>query len=325
MSGHILLASLCVASLLANVLAIALGALFNERPVFASYNTTMHQSMILLLNRTVIPQPSVPAGFYSHFYVTMANLSSGTSLTPWTDTGFTYFPFFALDSHDNSSFVYRAETRGFGVEAVCNEIDTSPGAIPYANYSLYGDGYQNLDVMIPYSNGSTGLCSPVQVLLTNSRLNESGPIIPGPLAQEVTSSLRNQSSDGEPGPCERLTLLSWMRVDPADPKGSLKRPMYSALPCYGLRCLASRLTRRATCWIPTEWATLKPHDHHSGRDESVTREWHGRYRIRSGRPGRLDGCQPGGCGLAQRYADEGLVQLFPQADVKWNEIGRSAG
>ncbi|KAH8908325.1 hypothetical protein BR93DRAFT_976515 [Coniochaeta sp. PMI_546] len=223
MSGHVLLTGLCVMSLLANILAIALGGLFNEAPVFVSYNTTLQQSQIPILNRTVIDQSNVPAGFYDHFYVTMANLSSGTRLTPWTDAGFTYFPFSAAgDGHDNSSLIYRAKTRGFGIEAVCSEIGTSPESLPYANYSQGDDGSSRLDIMVQNEDGSVALCSPFAAPMRSSRLNISAPVIPGPLAQEVATSLRNLSSDGKPGLCERHLILSWMRIDPSDREGSLK-------------------------------------------------------------------------------------------------------
>lgn len=225
-SGHLLLTSLCLVSLLANVLAIALGGLFNEAPVFVSYNTTLQQFQIPVLNRTVIGQSNVPAAFYDHFYVTMANLSSGTRLTPWTDTGFTYFPFFSAGSgygQDNSSVIYRAETRGFGIEAVCSEIGTSAESLPYANYSQGDDGSSNLDIMVDDDDGSVALCSPFAAPMRSSRLNMSAPVIPGPLAQEVATSLRNLSSDGKPGLCERHLVLSWMRIDPSDTRESLKQ------------------------------------------------------------------------------------------------------
>jgi hypothetical protein len=223
MSGHVLLTSLCVVSLLANVLAVALGGLFNEQPVSVSYPTTMQQFQIPVLNRTTLyfSNDSVTS-FYDHYYVTMSNLSSNTRLTPWTDTEFAYFPFLApSDGRDNSSLVYRAETRGFGIEAVCSEIGTSPDSLPYANYTLSDDGSSNLDVMLHDDDGSVVKCWAGD-LLRSSRLNLSAPITPGPLAMEVATSLSNQTyHQGIPQVCDRHVLMGWMRVDPADTKGSL--------------------------------------------------------------------------------------------------------
>lgn len=223
-SRHGLLAGLCGLSLLANVLAVALGALFNEQLVSVSYPTTLQQYQVPYLNRIQITKLSGSnAEFFDHYYITMANLTYGTRLTRWTDTDFAYFPFFTPEGGDNSSSVYRGETRGFGMWATCSEIGTLPDALPYVNYSLHDDGYQDLTVLIRDTNGSTVECDTWQTPNPTNRLNMSATITPGYLAMEMATSLRTSSyTNGVDGICEQQMLFSWMRVDPADKNGTFK-------------------------------------------------------------------------------------------------------
>lgn len=222
MSGQILLTSLCVISLLANVLAVALGGLFIEQPVSIIYPVALQQTHIPFLNRSQIAALRVPAQFSDHYYITMANLSaSAISLRPWTDKQFAYFPFFAPgDDRDNSSNTYHVQTRGFGIEALCSEIGTSPESLPYVNYTLTSDGYRDRYVILPDGNGSVASCDANIGTFSDSRLNTS---LSGYFAQEVATNLRNGSdSTGVPRICERHMFWSWIRADPSNIEGTLK-------------------------------------------------------------------------------------------------------
>lgn len=224
-SRHGLLAGLCGISLLANVLAVALGALFNEQPVTVTYPTTFTQRQVPSLNRTDLTSSLVSnAEFFDHFYVTMANLTYGTRLTPWTDQDFAFFPFFILKENDNSPSTHTAPTRGFGMWATCSEIGTVPSSMPFVNYSINNDGSQDFDYVYRGTNGSIAYCNPWQPPNQSDRLRRSTNITSGPLAMEMASSLRTPGyNQGAAGICEQQMLFSWMRVDPSDMEGTLKQ------------------------------------------------------------------------------------------------------
>jgi hypothetical protein len=218
-------------TLLANVLAVALGALFNENPVMVQYPVTLQQVQIAELNNSNSLDPSDTVTYYfDPFYVTMANLSSGTPLPPWTDIKFAYFPFMAMDGNlDNSSSTYQARTRGFGVDTICKPLSMSRNSLPFVAYQLADDASQSLAILYSNENGSITNC-------TNSRfwanpaldVNHTAPA--GGLAQELATQLQPQrivngtsyQIPHDDGFCERRMLMSWFRVKPREIKGTLE-------------------------------------------------------------------------------------------------------
>lgn len=211
-------------SLLANVLAVALGALFNESPVTVAHNMTVLQLHASVITPTAfIADIGFPLG-YDHFYVTAANLSLGTQLTPWTDAEFAYLPFStAIETGSSSSSLYRARTKGFGVDVACLPLSTSAESMPRVEYSLGYDGSQDINALFRTTNGSVASCRTIRGLYRSGWLNASETPVPGMLAQELVSSLYPQGfyinnteylpDDG--GICDRKQILSWMRIDPA--------------------------------------------------------------------------------------------------------------
>lgn len=237
-SGHILLATLCLVSLLANVLAVALGALFNESPVTMAYNETILQSHTSVLTPTDFLADIGSLLGYDHYYVTAANLSSGTRLTPWTDAQFAYLPFSTpAEAVNNGSSTHRARTNGFGVDVTCSTLSTSADSFPYVDYTLRDDGSQDMYVLFHTTNGSIANCSTIRGLYSSEWLDKSESPVSGTLAQEVVTDIFAQRfyinntelfpDDG--GICDRKLFLSWMRIDPADRNGSQRAShMYCA-------------------------------------------------------------------------------------------------
>lgn len=232
-SGHMLLASLCLVSLLANVLAVALGALFNESPVTMSYSRTIQQAVSGTITQAAFQTDVGFLPVYDHFYMTAANLSSGTRLIPWTDTKFAYLPFSTPpEAGNNASSIYRAQTKGLGVDVTCSPLSTSAGSFPWVDYLLHEDGSQSIYFLFPTTtddNGSVANCSTPRGLERSGWLNTSRTPPQGIIAQELVSSLypsRGFYSNGseyflnDSTFCDRKLVLSWMRIDPADRNGT---------------------------------------------------------------------------------------------------------
>ncbi|RKU40229.1 hypothetical protein DL546_002383 [Coniochaeta pulveracea] len=230
-AGHIILGSLCAMTLLANVLAVALGALFNENPVMVQYPVTFQQVQTAKLNSSNSLDPSDTVTYYfDPFYVTMANLSSGTPLPPWIDSEFAYFPFVTTDGNrDNSSLTYQAHTQGFGVDTVCKPLSTSPNNLPYVDYHLHDDASQSLAVLYENENGSITNCTNPWFWKTPALdINQDAPA--GGLAQELATQLQPQKiidgntyqNPNDHGFCERRMLMSWFRVQPRERNKTLE-------------------------------------------------------------------------------------------------------
>jgi hypothetical protein len=226
--------------LLANVLAVALGAVFNENPVLVNYPKSLQQVYSTSINDTAFGHLSAVTS-YDHFYVAATNLSSETSLPPWTDTAFAYMPFstFPNDSNDTTS-TYRAETKGFGVDVICSPLSTSPKSIPYVNYTFGDDGSQDIFVVVPAANGTVAKCRTVRGLERTPYLNISNPQPPGYLAQEMVTDLHTafeyingtQFEDEDTEACMGKLVMSWMRIEPRDRNGSFTATHLYCVPTW---------------------------------------------------------------------------------------------
>ncbi|KAK1244151.1 hypothetical protein MKX08_002289 [Trichoderma sp. CBMAI-0020] len=125
---HLMLVMICIIALLSNVLAVGLGALFNEDLTTANYTATFTPNVAPLFN---ISAPAL-FGMDQYALLAMANISSGTPLPPWTTSDYFFQPY-TVDSgsEGNSSNTYRVSTRGFSVNANCTAVPSSKVAVTF--------------------------------------------------------------------------------------------------------------------------------------------------------------------------------------------------
>lgn len=236
-SRHFLLAAACTVSLLANILAVALGGLFNELPVSVVSPISLQQSQMAALGRTSIIDSAIPDTYSGHFYVVMANISNGTRLPPWTTPKFVLLPFGAsVPSSDNSSLIFRGRTRGFGVEPSCRTLSASQNMSSFVNYSLFDNGTQAVSVVYKDINGTNQTCVPAltgsQFLEYNSPAGKSAyelftALLP---AKEAQGSRMIRPNDA--GFCERKMLVSWMRTDTTESSGAVRARHIECSPAF---------------------------------------------------------------------------------------------
>ncbi|KAK4082836.1 uncharacterized protein Triagg1_1726 [Trichoderma aggressivum f. europaeum] len=139
-SRHFMLAMLCIIALLSNVLAVGLGALFNEDQTTAIYTSTFTPNIAPQFdNQTVFDLHlyfslrTIATGLYQdEAYIAMANYTSGTQLPPWTTSDYFFQPY-TVDSggQSNSSSTYRIPTRGFGASMNCTAVPQHTLALSY--------------------------------------------------------------------------------------------------------------------------------------------------------------------------------------------------
>jgi hypothetical protein len=173
-AGHFFLAALCVVTILANLLTVALSGLFTQVDVFTAQNTQLSE----------IYQQRLPSDFetsqgtdvllsaYSQndpFYVAMANFSGVTSLPPWTTSEYGFFP---LDlgsslSRDDSTHL-ELQYIGYGLDLECQELTETSSEATY-NLTFNPDSsVAKLVTSHKQSNGSEILCIPYAAVLNSN-------------------------------------------------------------------------------------------------------------------------------------------------------------
>ncbi|PON24519.1 hypothetical protein TGAM01_v206449 [Trichoderma gamsii] len=123
---HLMLVMICMIALLSNVLAVGLGALFNEDLTTANYTATFTPNVAPLFDNQSV------SGLEQYAYIAMSNISTGTSLPPWTTPDYFFQPYTVNSgSESNSSSTYRVSTRGFSVNANCTAVPSSKVAVKF--------------------------------------------------------------------------------------------------------------------------------------------------------------------------------------------------
>lgn len=190
---HVTLVIMCVTALVANLLGIGLGALFNEdktaieysqrfSPVIeASFDAT---SLEVLHNNTF----GHINAYRDHLYYVKANISQGSPLPPWVTPQY----FFVPHSLPTSSDTYSLQVRGMGLGINCTVL---------ANISVPVSSRSN-------SSSSTKISScPEAVNGFISDLQSSVPKDGGNWAMEYTKAFPRTDGD-----CDNIYMLGWARA-----------------------------------------------------------------------------------------------------------------
>ena len=113
---HFLLVAVCAVGLSANILSVALGAFFttdfDSRELPSTFTT---QYLPMFFNN------SIDAASADPFYVANANMTTGTSLPPWTSPTRSFLPFTTTGQNNTkvSRTVYKVTRQGFGIDVEC--------------------------------------------------------------------------------------------------------------------------------------------------------------------------------------------------------------
>ncbi|KAL2207713.1 hypothetical protein CC79DRAFT_772673 [Sarocladium strictum] len=134
-SRHFLLVILCLMVFLSNLLAVGLGALFNEAPIVSAYPQQFKALYAARFNNdsviefeSYLSERIKTTSFYQdHMYVALANYTSATHLPPWTTREFFFQPhdLDSLSDDDVRPDSYSLITRGFGASGNCLAWSTS--------------------------------------------------------------------------------------------------------------------------------------------------------------------------------------------------------
>ncbi|KAK7711963.1 hypothetical protein SLS64_005234 [Diaporthe eres] len=224
-AGHYFLAVLSVVVLMANVLAIGLGAIFNESPTSVLATRNVNSLVSPSLSRVDLLPERFATGkgtqYYDHFYIVQTNMSANTRLPPWIDAQFTYLPFSDLTSNDNSSAQYTAVTRGFGTEATCSMLPTDNSSLNRLQYSYNTTAGPATQQIIKAVYEDTPYGNTTKCMLPGFIDDAISGILPeGKSAHEFYSALEQEdvntfknASEEAVAFCEERLVLGWMRYD----------------------------------------------------------------------------------------------------------------
>lgn len=232
-AGHYFLAVLSILVLMANVLAVGLGAVFNESatPVLTTRNVTLLVSPSLSRGDLLPARLATGTGtrHLDHLYIVQTNMSVNTRLPPWIDTQFTYLPFTDFNAQDNSSAQYTAVTRGFGTEAICSILSTDKSSLNRLEYSYNTTAGPSTKQIIKaiYEDGPGGNIT--KCLLPGFIDYTIGGALPqGKISHEFYSALQQEdantfknASEEAVAFCDQRLVLGWMRYDTSEAASGL--------------------------------------------------------------------------------------------------------
>ncbi|RSL69436.1 hypothetical protein CEP54_002302 [Fusarium duplospermum] len=212
-SGHFILVLVCSMALLANVLAVGLGSLFNEGPMIAEYSEDLTPAFASRFdNASVYGFPDflvhdlITTNQYAdHYYVAMANLSSGTTLPPWVSKDY-YFQRHKIDPSrvSKSRDVYNIQARGFGARGNCTP--TPPQRLPVPKTVSQDEDRDYLKV-------KESECGDLIDFAGRKMRAETFNRSSGVSAAEFCGTM---GSSFGPVPCGRTLILGWGRTPKAE-------------------------------------------------------------------------------------------------------------
>ncbi|KAJ9639924.1 hypothetical protein H2199_006157 [Coniosporium tulheliwenetii] len=210
-SGHWVLALVCGMSVLANVLAVALGGLFYSFSGGPPITTNMVQPYTPRF--ASLEKSSVPSGSIAQVHMAMAtNFTYNTILPKWTDDEFIYIPFLPHDydstNISHSVAEYEATTRAFGARLDC--VPLSAGTFNDYELKVIPDQQKsglgaNLSVIVDRGDGTRISCASSNIRINNS-LGTVAECPRGAVSIELvnTMSALPDASESERSFCEQL-------------------------------------------------------------------------------------------------------------------------
>ncbi|KAF5593281.1 hypothetical protein FPCIR_5286 [Fusarium pseudocircinatum] len=210
-SKHFVLVLVCAMALLANLLAVGMGSLFNEAPMIAEYTENLAPAFMAKFDNdsvfsldATLSQDVITTNQYSdHYYVAMANFSSGTTLPPWVSKDY-YFQrhIFSKPKDSNSSDTFSIPARGFGAKANCT-------AVPTRRLTIFKDPRPTRDFS---KVGERDCGNGIDLLSQDMRENTFNRSSGVSAEEKITTVGYNYG----PISCARTLIMGWARTPEAD-------------------------------------------------------------------------------------------------------------
>lgn len=210
---HVTLVLVCAMALLSNLLAVGMGALFNEAPMIAEYSETFAPAFasrfdnhsVDVFNSFLSRNLITTSLYQDHYYVAMANMSSGTTLPPWVSKDY-YFHRHKIPSSKNSlpGDTYNLLVRGYGARGNCTGLPVRRLPVPQGSSLDINGAFVNST-----EDGCPELVSYVNPILREANNNRSS----GVSAIEYCSTIGSVSGAQA---CGRSLVMAWGRMSTAE-------------------------------------------------------------------------------------------------------------
>lgn len=150
---HLVLAVVCTTALLANLLALSMGALFNEEPVdvllaqkfnvlFAPSIDKSVFALIIAEGREEMSERRQPYGI-----AVQANITHGLPLPPWTTSNYYFHPVTLDQIAENDTITVR--TRGYTVDTDCKFYPPAETSLEDVDESAFGAEFDDIAACQP--------------------------------------------------------------------------------------------------------------------------------------------------------------------------------
>lgn len=199
---HFLLAVVCVVSLLGNVLAVGLSALFNEKPVRVIQETTARPLLSTTFDNetvsefnTYMMEITTRTSYTDHMYIAMANITTGNKLPAWVSEDYFFQPYEVAAASNLTTTTYNLITRGFGARGNCT-------AIPAATIPA--------DINVADPANATDCHDPVALAKSRIRNDMNTQPTPGDAVEYVNTM--TPASFSEAIQCDLPLTLAWGRT-----------------------------------------------------------------------------------------------------------------
>ncbi|KAK5950183.1 hypothetical protein OHC33_008898 [Knufia fluminis] len=215
-AGHHLLALLSISALLSNILTVTVASMFLQRDVSTSLELelpAMYQPNVINVDIRGYRQQTDHN--LDAIYATAANLSSLTSLPPWTTFDHGYLPFDISSLATSETAEYEFETIGYGADLSCVDL-LSPSSGIDASLDFDWQG-QTFRLWANYSRpegGNTTCLFLNQVSVTDDGFGAmNGELDETPSAFEISNNMwaLNASNVVDVRFCSNITVKGWVR------------------------------------------------------------------------------------------------------------------
>lgn len=122
-AGHLLIGVVCFIALLANVLAVGLGGIFNEKPVLVTYPVELQNLHSAKFDLAALrPTTRNDARQRDNMISVKSNFTLGTEMPPWVTAEYYFQPFELSTAETTEVESISGLTRGYGLDITCGDV-----------------------------------------------------------------------------------------------------------------------------------------------------------------------------------------------------------
>ncbi|CAI4210373.1 unnamed protein product [Parascedosporium putredinis] len=122
-AGHVLIGVVCFIALLANVLAVGLGGIFNEKPVLVTYPVELQNLHSAKFDLAALrPTTRNDARQRDNMISVKSNFTLGTEMPPWVTAEYYFQPFELSATETTEVESISGLTRGYGLDITCGDV-----------------------------------------------------------------------------------------------------------------------------------------------------------------------------------------------------------